>query len=215
MTVRVHFHEMPPALVPYGSELALPRTYTASADGEDLAYRVTLEVATDGDDGPRCTRVTYEQVEGGPAVATAGVRSIPLGQLLRESVGLAAWVPQSRDGEIVGATSFVPPDELERAVREVTGGRRRWLLTDEHLSEVASVYKAHRRNAAGVRAPTAAVMEHFGVTRPTAGRWVMAARKRAASYRDRGQDDLAQAFLPPASERGGRLTPKRSGRKSS
>jgi hypothetical protein len=182
--------------------LALPATYKVSI--EDYPYAVSADVAADGD-GPRITSLTIDQVEGGPAVTTDGVRGLPLGRLLRLSVELAAWAPlRDKEGHPVdwdiGAASFASPDELQRAESEVAASRRRWLLTDEHLDDVARIYEANPRNAKGVRAPVVAVMEHFDISRPTAGRWVSEARKRGR--------------LSPAKDRGGKVPSVKKARKA-
>jgi hypothetical protein len=49
---------------------------------------------------------------------------------------------------------------------------RRRKVTTKRLAEVADVYRRHLHSQ-----PTAAVAEHFAITRPTAGRWVVSARR--------------------------------------
>ena len=141
-TIRTHWHEMPPRLVAFGSEVVLPATYTAEVEG--FAYTVSFDVATDGD-GPRVTALRVEQVQNGPALTTDGMRSIPLGRLLRESV-------ETAHGEAKPVTDrhhwrFPDPvaaEQVERAEHEVAETRRRWLLTDGHLTDVARVYRPTR-----------------------------------------------------------------------
>lgn len=180
-------------LTAYGSELAIPTTFHVVVEG--FPFAVSADCAADID-GPRVVSLTIAQVEGGDPVTTDALRSIPLARLLRSAVGLAAYAPlRTKEGEVLpwdeGIAGFPSDEELQRAEREVPASGRRWLMTDEHLSNVAKVYKTNPRNALGQRAPTQAVMQHFNVTRPTAGRWVMEARKRG--------------FLPPASEKGDKL----------
>jgi hypothetical protein len=172
--VTVTADESPPTLVAWGRNLALPIRFVVNAEG---LYRVRLKIHV-AEDGPSCQEVCCEQMEGGIPVAADALRRVPLGRLVRDGLRLAAWRPLARDetGLIIAAGSFATGGEVDEAQRETVGAKRRWQLTDEHLAEVALVYTENRRNAKGVRAPTAAVEEHFSVPRSTAGRWVAAAR---------------------------------------
>jgi transposase len=49
-----------------------------------------------------------------------------------------------------------------------------WKLDDEHLGEVARIY----RESVYLGQPVESVAEYFGVPRPTASRWVAKARDR-------------------------------------
>jgi hypothetical protein len=183
-------------MVPFGSDLLLPSSFTVLVEGSP--YTVLADVIVDTDSGPHFTSVT---LQGEQPVTPDTWRAVTLGSLLNFAVELAA-VTRLRDREgqplpwEMGDASFASKKELQRAAAEVAGPRRRWLMTDEHLAEVARVYAENPRNIKGRRAPTEAVRDHFNVPTSTAGRWVKRARR--------------DGFLPPASpgRAGGQLTPK-------
>lgn len=64
--------------------------------------------------------------------------------------------------------------EIERSARSVPVLGRRNRITDQHLTDVATVYR--NADAAG-RPPTRAVAEHFQTSHSTAARWVGLARQ--------------------------------------
>ncbi len=197
-TIKVQFHEMPPRLIPYGSDVALPATFSFTVEG--YRYALSADVATEGD-GPRVTSLTVAQVEGGDPVSTQGLR-IPVARLLRQAVELAAWTPlRDREGQAVpwdmGAAGPASATEVQRAGKEVEGTRRHWRMTDEHLADVARVYLANPRNTAGRRAPVPAVQKHFGgVSRATANRWIAAARLRHPDLFEEAEKRRSDVLAP-------------------
>ena len=188
-------------LVPYGSELALPDTFQMTVDG--YPYSVVVDLAADAEGGgPRITSLSIGQLEGGPPLDTEGLRRLPLARLRDHAVELAAYTRlRDLEGQPVpfemGAASFASGPELRRAKREIAGSKRRWLMTDEHLADVARVYLANPRNAQGRRAPTAAVEQHFKVPRSTASRWVAAARQRHPDLFAQADKQRTSVLQPP------------------
>jgi hypothetical protein len=183
VVTRFHAEVRPTEFVPFGPTLVLPASYTFTAEGYPIGVSAVVEV---DEEGPHLASVTMTQLPGGPPVTTDTVRAVPLAKLLRTSAACAVWEPRQLQGA----------GELRQ---KVDASRRRWRMTDDHLRRVADVYRDNPRDAAGRRAPVNAVMEQFGTTRPTAGRWVMKARKRG--------------FLPPATDSGGKLPPVKRARK--
>jgi hypothetical protein len=189
------------SLVPFGRDMLLPREYQVRFEGADLPYIVTLEIRLE-DTGPACNAMRCERASDGPPVTTAGIRRIPVSRLVSESPQVAAWVPmRDAEGGVVGEEVAAVRDfpAIAAAQREVESTRRRWAMNDDHLRAVARVYREAKKRPGptGVPAPTAAVKEHFNVSRPTAGRWVMASR-------DRG-------FLPPAQGNSTKRTTRKRG----
>ena len=164
-------------MIEYGN-VRLPARFKAEATGDDLPYRVTLTGVATVEDGAQWEEVVVSRVEGGPPVTSAGVRAVPFGRILRLAVeGFAEEVVRTptdaAGGRALPLTGGTP------LVDEVLHRRRRWLLTDEHLREVAAVYRqGSKLPPAGLPAPTEAVRKHFGVPHPTAARWVATARAR-------------------------------------
>lgn len=125
-------------------------------------------------------------IEQGPELTGSFLRSLPLQMIMRDIASAVA-----RKVGRLSRREFDPfaPDEpldvwlpvrgtpggIERFQTEAFRPQRGRRLTDDRLIAVADVY----RNAlhAG-RAPTKAVADAMFVARPTAGRWVMEARRR-------------------------------------
>jgi hypothetical protein len=166
-------------MVPYGTEgLQLPPRYAVEVDDPKCPVLVEVHVVV-VDGQPRCAELRCRPKSGGPLVMSEDLRHVALARYVRQSAGMYAYrVEVDEDGQVVFAQSTGTGDEplLARAVQK----RPRQQMTDERLREVAQVY-----SEAGSK-PTMAVMRHFYLSRPTAGRWVGLAR-------DRG-------FLPPVSE---------------
>jgi hypothetical protein len=99
--------------------------------------------------------------------------------LVRQAMGAAVdKVRQAGDGtRELAPLSGRDVERFARAYGRRRGGKR---LSKEHLGEVARIYREARasEDAALRRAPTVAVAEAMFASRPTAGRWVMAARRR-------------------------------------
>lgn len=141
-------------------------------------YRVMAEVeATDR--GPRCVQLHLVVKSGGEAITPAGLRSVPLGRIIRMvEEALPATVTLDADGNV---RTRDPEEErrLRANYRRATTRRRnearRWVLDDETLRQVAEVY---RDALTAGKPPTAAVEAWFGLnTRGQAARWVKRARE--------------------------------------
>jgi len=158
-------------LVPHGSEgLHLPPRYAFEVDDDVCPFLVEIHVAV-VEGQPRCAELRCRPRPGGPPVSSEGLRRLPLGRYLRESASLYAVRAQfDEQGEIVFLQDTGTGDEepLARAAKQ----RPRRQMTDDLLRDVARVYTEAESK------PTQAVMRRFGLSRPTAGRWVMVARER-------------------------------------
>jgi len=160
-----------PKPVPFG-EAYVPESFTAVLTAADLPGVVTVQVRVDAKRGPIIEEFTLTARKG-RSISPEDLHRVPLAKV-RDAV--MAQVPTFRllvneQGEVFGAAGK-PPGSAPVAIRAEMR-RHGWQpLDDEHLRKVASVYRAAERH------PTKAVAERFGVPRPTAGRWVMAARAR-------------------------------------
>jgi hypothetical protein len=166
-------------MVPYGTEgLQLPPRYAVEVDDPNCPVLVEVHVVV-VDGQPRCAELRCRPKSGGPPVTSESLRRVALARYLRESTtAYAQRVEFDEHGQVVFAQSTGTGDQplLARAAQK----RPRQQMTDELLRKVARVYSEAESK------PTLAVMRHFYLSRPTAGRWVGLAREHG--------------FLPPASD---------------
>jgi hypothetical protein len=142
---------------------------------------VVLDVETQDDGSSRCLSVQVEAppVEGSdqpfdpvsPGVTTDALRKIPVARFIREArkSRLLVMSPEgvSDLSEVAG-----PEDTYGVGKRSIKRGKP---LTDQHLEAVAEQYRAAVK--AG-RPPTETIRKLAGVGRPTAAKWIRAARDR-------------------------------------
>jgi hypothetical protein len=114
-----------------------------------LPYVVTLGLDLTG--RPSVEWLRCERWDDGPEVGSLGLRTIPVRRLLAAAVHAVD----------VQTASAEPP------------GRTRVALTDDHLAEVAEIYRSNVDYA-----PVAAVARHWGKPHGTARRWVALGRAR-------------------------------------
>ena len=164
-----------PDLVALG-RFRLPHYFGVVSRHPALPFEVRMEVEVDRRSRTaRCRVLTCVDLDSEEAVTGGKLRAIPVASLLRAAILMAA-----EDAKGLPA-DWQAGGEAE--VAKAYGGRdegARWALTDNHLREVAQVYRdavlAHDR------APVQAVVEHFGKKRgarvpsSTAARWVLVAR---------------------------------------
>jgi hypothetical protein len=126
---------------------------------------------------PRCIRLECWTVDPLKTVTPEEVHRFPLGRLIEEATLMAS---RPVDEVPHGFKRWADVDEVREARASVvahhrkrpTGGRHR--LSDEHLAEVAEVYRQHVTTGK----PSKAVAEHFHYTPTSARRVVRAARSR-------------------------------------
>lgn len=154
--------------VPYPIEVA-----TTDATPTDYDVDFTIDAI-----GERLgvTRAEIRARPGGPPVTSTALHKIPLHAWMEHAIAAASiplkvdetGAPALRSSSDDPPPARKPPTRAWRTPRKSGPGS----ITDEHLAEVAEVY----RNAG--RAPVEAVRKRFAVSRSTAGEWVMKARKR-------------------------------------
>ena len=160
-------------MVPYGTEggLHLPTRYAVEVDDPKCPILLEIHVAV-VDGQPRCTELCCRPRPSGQPVSSENLRRVPLARYVRESAELYSMrvvvYGPGIDQVVVQATGTGDEPLLARAAQQ----RPRQAMTDDLLRDVARVYsKAESK-------PTLAVMRWFFLSRPTAGRWVVLARKR-------------------------------------
>jgi hypothetical protein len=135
----------------------------------DDAWELQFDVVEEGDQ-TAIDRVSFVRYKGQPSLGSTailgalGIRSVE--EWVEELLGHQVW-RETRPGHAE------PMTPLEG--REVLRARRRTKIDNEFLARVAAVYR-HAVDS-GLSAPTQAVSEHFGVSRPQGARYVALARK--------------------------------------
>lgn len=160
-----------PKVLRDGRTAYIPRfAFTIGSGDEAPRVEVTMDVEVDRSGQARCLELVVRPLDGQP-ITGARLRDIPVGRLLRiASAESRSFVAYAGDGV------FVPPTPDERRAAYQGEGRRPRQgsrITDEHLEEVASVYRAALERD---EPPTVAVMEEWCVVRSAASRWIAAAR---------------------------------------
>lgn len=171
---------------------ALPSKFTATVDGEDLPYLVELDLVA-SDEEVHCTAVRFVAREDGEPITARRLRDTRLGECVHSALASALRPVIEKPGSIViplagGLVDVTKEFEIGRP----DAARRKWVLTPEHLREVARVYL----EAEGKK-PTETVQNNprwAPQTHSTAARWVHEARRR---------DDPAtgRKFLAPVATR--------------
>ncbi len=125
------------------------------------------------DGQPVCDSLRCHRRPGGPPVTNTGLRKLALSRYLREAADRFAWTLQEINNEMVmQAGPLAAQTTSITATAAGTVERRNRKMTNEFSREVAVVYMTAPSK------PTAAVQRAYGVARPTASRWVRAAKDR-------------------------------------
>lgn len=159
------------------SDYALPRRFEATIDSTEYPAIVTVRVEVGDDTRSRCRGITVTPRDSSH-IETATLRALPLKTLLRQA---AASVMEKVEIGPDGAAHRAPMTGSDVADFAAIYGRRRGgtRISKRQLARVATIHRAARRSKspADRRAPTQMVARRLNVSRSTAGRWVMAARK--------------------------------------
>ena len=150
----------------------VPRKFRANVNHSSLPLEVDLEIEVDEETREvRSQQLICTDHQPGRGVTGAKLRQLPVDRIVRAALAMAAETEEgwSVDWLPGGARKF-----LQTYTTADTTAR--WSITDELLEDVARVYN----EAVGRRDPRPvwAVAEHFRRPRPTAARWVAAARDK-------------------------------------
>lgn len=145
-----------------GVHVGLPIEARGERDG--LVWQIDVDLV---DDRLACTRLEVTRKSSGPAITSELVRAVPLARYVHQLAMKNVWQTIESDGDRFDAESTSPPSKTTAEL--LAEGP-----TDEALAHVASVYRL--AYISGVP-PTKAVVD-LGLTRPTAQRWLRAARKK-------------------------------------
>lgn len=152
-------------------DVHLPERFMAQATLPAEGLAVTLGLVLE-DGHPVADMVQVERFAGQPAITKSTLRTVEVEELTwLATMNVTHYVAQEL-GEHPGSTW---PDVVAGSLT----ARRPHRLTDDHLREVAEVYK---RAVTDGEAVTAAVVEHFGgedvLPVDTASKWIKRARER-------------------------------------
>ena len=124
---------------------------------------------------PEMDEVRIVRSEGDAEISATTLQSIPLKKIKDEAIGMLGLMAYGAKHRVIDESDV----KLHRAGIHAAGpsavaaSRRRRVVTDELLQEVAEVYKADT-----TRRPTQAVADHFFTGHRNATRWVRLARDR-------------------------------------
>jgi hypothetical protein len=167
-------------IVPVPPHSGVFRSFTATTTVGKARVVLVVEVDDRGAASCRRVEVAAESVSG------ELLRRVPVNRLLARAMAAAHFrFGEPEDGGIRidfgegGVARFPTPKEsaefYESYARNARKPRRGSPLTDENLRNVADLYRAATRRG---DPPTQTVASAMSVARPTAARWVSAARKR-------------------------------------
>src|SRR5581483_2368854 len=198
--------------VSIGDRYVLPDFFYVWVDDPAIpAFRLSFSVSDDG--LVRCNSAHVDRRKGEPSLTSAQLRAIPIDRIQREAEALAVgevfqdeageWISRhSGLGDLVDVGAFRKAFDLAALSRRPRQGRR---LSDEHFQEVARIY---REANARSEPPTAALTKApLYASPPTAGRWVMEARRRgflgpAPAQRKKGEAQRPAQPQPPKEDNG-------------
>jgi hypothetical protein len=172
-----------------------PARLVVHVDDGALPWNVTLELVADDETGSmEVDRLCVERRPGGPPASAAGVRRVPVGELVTEALrstmkrarvestggGRGVLVAESHRPESMpdGTRRWVPAEVTDGVIRKHLEPKRRNGVTDEMIADALAHYD--RAVAAGRRDPLAYTAKMLGVSRQTATRRV----KRGKDARD-------------------------------
>lgn len=162
-------------LTDVGDGFAVLDDFDAVVVDADLPYDVAVHVKI-ANGVLTCTSLEARQRDDGPLVTSAGIRQIPVADVLRSVAAYAdEWAMKGSTAE--GYSWPLNGGErsayLQRRRRAERKGRRR--ITDDELELVAKTYRAAMARG---QAPTVAVQVELHLnTREQAARWVRKARE--------------------------------------
>ncbi len=161
---------------------------------------VSLDVEVGNDGVPRCRRLELV-ASPGEAITSESLRRVPVARLLRQATAGAArqFEPLEPGGEPVFQLVPSAPREVadfyRRYVTDTRRPRRGVPVSDDHLKQVAELYRAALDRG---DPPTQTVADAMHAARSTAARWIAKARERgflgaalpsqAGERREEGED---------------------------
>jgi hypothetical protein len=165
------------ALYPPDRRFVVFRSCGSSGRDDDLGLGMDCDIEVDDYGRPHCKRFEVRALGDGE-VTGAMLRQIPVAEWVGKSLAAIAFEvhpPDAKD-ERVRLTPGVPPAEVTGFRENMRRPRRGSPLTDEHLQQVADLY----RDALARRLPnpTETIADDMHAARSTAARWVALARQR-------------------------------------
>lgn len=162
----------------YGGRLLanVPATVTVTPAPEDpdpLDFAVTMELDIVAG-RLSCVSLKAERMQDGPPITSEGLRRVPVAEyvMAAELVGHGILRERSRqpDGSYLEKPFEPPPPNF------ADNG-----MTDEALEQVARIFAMSQATG---RPATGILLNDYGMPRPTATRWIQAARRRGILRED-------------------------------
>jgi hypothetical protein len=145
----------------------LPRIVLRFAEVDGRMICANIEIGVDLDNP--------DELDPEP-ITTELLRRIPLAYLINQTLQKAVRSYEAASNwESFGPVARARLPAAKAAIEKPKRPGRPPEYGDDHYAEVAAVYRAH----SGGHSPTKAVMEHFGVSKSAAAKWVAEARKRS------------------------------------
>lgn len=171
--IRVTHAETDPPHIPavrIGERFLVPGRMVALIEHPALPVTVEVAIEIGHDHAVHCSRLTCTDRSVPRGVTGEKLRRLPVERIIRSVLAAAA------EDELGRSLDWVPghQDAFSEALA-IGNPASRWALTEDHLAEVARVYR--EAVASRERTPVNAVATHFGRPRPTAARWVQKARQ--------------------------------------
>jgi hypothetical protein len=168
-----------------GGSYAVPSRFTAIIDDPDQPYAVALDirVGVGGAEILTC-QLSWRDWKQPGGVTPKGLREVRLGEALVQALDAARFEREEIAGGPLAGHFRLPGDDASTAYggpgirmdgtpNRGAPGRGR-VMTNDHLENVAQVYRAAEASGA----PVEAVRRQFFTNRATASRWIAQARDR-------------------------------------
>lgn len=175
LSIKTHI-SLTDEIAPYPRDrrYAVPRRFKSTARDDDLGIEVKFDTEIDDHGHPRCRQLEIRAL-GDSEITGDTLRRIPVGRWLGVLMAAAAW-------KVTGPTTMqtgMPRSEraafYERYAQGARQGRQGTPVGDDHLRQVAELYRAalDRKDP-----PTQTIADEMHAARSTAARWVAKARER-------------------------------------
>jgi hypothetical protein len=160
--------------VPLRDGYAVPHRFAADSDA------ISLDISVDTNGTAHCLGVIVRATEVGGDVTGDTLRRIPIARLVKLAVASAAryYAPIEPGSEPVFHVFRPGPRDAEfyaQYTEDARRPRRGSPLTDDHLQQVAGLYRAALERG---DPPTQTIADELHAARSTAARWVSLARER-------------------------------------
>jgi hypothetical protein len=162
-------------IAPYARDrrYAVPLRFRATARDDDRPVELEMDIEMTGDE-PHCRRLEIRVLDDGEITGDT-LRRIPMKRLVDILVTLAAFKVTGPATMQTGMPTAERAEFYDRYVSNARRPRRGSPITDDHLGQVAEIYRAALKRG---DPPTQTIAKQMHAARSTAARWVALARER-------------------------------------